>query len=413
MEDLRENQIEVKEQAAEKTPSDTERLVKLSLKTLYLTFVALALFLTMFVLLFPYPSMKTYMKTGMKSRALECAERYVNVHEKEYATVQPSYDSKFADVLYAGINLSSSLLDEEIKNGGDSAKVKKIAKQADKFASAYLSYDSLVQRTRIIDAYSLSHSLPSMHASVYSFENTATVLREKAGFILGGSQDSFWHFYENMLGDLLLNGDTFELNEETADKYIKLFNGLSGIIDHELNEIGFYSKVEFSPNGNASGESIAAAEFDFDGSQFALLYSRDGLRLHEGGAVVEGLSPLMKWASTTSQLETDPRGMQYWLPRFTDYVRDYAPSGKAEWAKKVFWTKSLADLIERISNAFTVMACNLEAYNEDQKNEIIAAADIWDKLGFVKDGDNEILFNEWYRFNVLPRYVSFLAASSN
>ncbi len=413
METSQENQIEVKAEITEEMPSDTERLVKLSLKTLYLTFVALALFMTLFVLLFPYPSMKTYMKMGMKSRALECAERYVGVRKNVYTSVQPAHDSKFADALYAGINLSSSLLDAEINKNANGAKVKRIAAQADKFASVYLSYDSLIARTRIVDEYSLSHSLPSMHASVYSFENTAAVLREKAKFILSGTQYSLGYFYENMQADLLLNNSAFTLTDENVDKYIKLFNQLSAIIDYELNAIGFYEKVVFSPNGNVDGNSISNAKFDFDGSQFSLLYLRDGIRIFDGGTEFAGTSPLLKWASTPNQLVSDPRGMQYWVPEITAYVRDYAPRSSAEWAKKVFWTKSLANLTERVSNAFAVMDCNLEAYNENQNAEISANADIWNDLNIVRSGDNEILYNEWYRFHVLPEYIAYLAASRN
>ncbi len=412
MEISQQNQIETQSINTEEKPSETERLVKLSLKTLYYSVVLLALFLTLFVLLFPYASMKTYMNMGMRSRALDCADRYYALHIKDYVASSPQYDSKFADVLYAGINLSSARLNEAIAKGGGKKAVEKEAARAEKFASSYLSFPSLKDRTRIADEYSVAHALPSMHASVYSFENTASVLREKARYILNGTGYSLEYFYGAMRADLLLNDSVFELTEESADKYIKLFNELSAIVEYELNELDFYSKVEFSPNGGVSSASVADADFDFDGTEFSMLYLRDELSFSEGGQVYSGVTPILKWASREDLLETDPRGMQYWLPEFTKFVRDYAPQNRADWAKKVFWAKSLADLTERISYAFLVMDCNLEAYGEDTHKEISATSDIWDELGFIETPNGKKSISEWYRFDLLRAYTVYLATAA-
>lgn len=413
MEISQQDKIETDSAIAESLPSESERLVKLSLKTLYSAFVLLALFMTLFVLIFPYTAMKTYMKTGMKFRALECADRYYNVHVKDYASSQPPYDSKFADVLYAGVNLSASLLDKELNKNGGAKAVKSIAESADKFASGYLSYASLYDRTRVVDEYSLAHSQPSMHASVYSFENTVAVLREKSRFILKGTEYSLGYFFDAMRDDLLINNGNFEITEESADKYIRLFNQLSAIIEYELNGMDFYSKARFSPNGGLYIDSVAEAKFDFDGTQFSLLYLRSELALSENGQVFVGKSPLLKWASSQSQLENDSRGIEYWLPKTVEFVRSYAPRNRAEWAKKLFWAKSLSELTERASYALSVMDCNLEAYNESMRKGISETADIWDELGYIDMEGHKITLADWYRFNLLPEYTAYTAASAN
>ena len=386
-------------------PSPTAALVKSGVKTLYWSVVLLALFFTMFVLLFPYTSLKLYMKTDNKLRALECADRYYNLHKNEYNSLQPQYDSKFADSLYAGVNLSRSLLDNALKKGSDKA-VMRYAKYAERLSSAYLSYDSLQERSDIVDSYSISHSLPSMHAAVYSFENTAAVLREKSRFILNGPQSSLEYFYDAMLNDLLI-AENFEITEENADRYIKIFNQLSAIIDYELNKIGLYEKAKFSSNGGLLRGSLANANLDFDGSQFVLLFLRSELRFTEDGQAYRGVSPLIRWASRPDLL-TDParsRGLEYWVKEFTLFVANY----RGDYTKRVFWVKSLADLTERIFYAFTVMDCNLNWYSESQHSAISECADKWEELNQI-DLNGGMSLTDWYRSEVLPQYRDYIAS---
>lgn len=395
--------------------SESERLVKTGLKTLYCAFVALALFMFLFVVLFPYQSMKLYMRLGNKVRALESADGFYKLHENDYGvTNAPSYDSKFADVLYAGINLSSEMLNAEADKGGfGSKKLLRYASAADRFSSCYLSYSSLETRTAITDNYSLSHFSPSVHASVYSFENTVSVLREKSRFLLRGNAYSLGYFYDEFSDGLLQNNDTFGFDKENTpdevDAYVCLFNQLSGIIEYELDAIGYYDNVKFNKDGYLIAESLIDAKLNFDGTQFGLLYLREPLKISDGGQTFSGKSPILKWASSSSQLVSDPRGLEYWMPQFIDYIDGYVPLTRSDAARRLYWAKSVADLTDRIASAFTVMEFRSEMYNQNQKDEIYETRTKWDSINYHDFGDGNKSVAEWYRFELVPGYAALYA----
>ena len=134
--------------------------------------IAIVLILAIIVLVAPYAAMRFYADCGNKTRALECADAYLNLYQDAPRT----YYGRYAGVLYSAAELAVKRAEK-----GD----KSAAKQADGYIRTYLAIEDIDKKNGQMDAYNLTHSSPNLHPALYStrayLENAAYRCRLMTG----------------------------------------------------------------------------------------------------------------------------------------------------------------------------------------------------------------------------------------
>lgn len=141
-------------------------------RTLFLSFIVIALILAVLVMIAPYRAMSFYMDCGNDRRALDSADIYINLHKgKEHG-----YSDKYADVLYSASELAVSMAESGNMRAAESGN---------RYIETYLAIKDIDERNKRIDEYNLLHSSPVLHPALFSvrayLENAAYRCRLMSG----------------------------------------------------------------------------------------------------------------------------------------------------------------------------------------------------------------------------------------
>ncbi|MDR2202413.1 MAG: hypothetical protein LBP26_06630 [Clostridiales bacterium] len=380
---------------------DAGGIVRLTVKTLYRTVVALAFFAALFAVCFPYPAMRFYLWTGLKGRALETAEVIVSRTIGAYGgTNGPPSDSHLADALVTGINLSTEFFNGSAqKNGLRHKDTLFYAKKIIKYADAYNSFSTLNIRSELIDADSLRRSPKWMHGNVYSYLDDVMCAREKARFASEGINPAFGDFSID-LNNLqtffpLDDGKSSDADKNMfMDRYSRIFNRFAAVLEAELRDMGYYN-IEFTANGLPTYDAVRAAELPFSADDFKLLFLRDSFSLSADGTP--------SYVNKSVQLLR----LEEFAPKIFDYMYAYNPETSAGFARKLYWARSLVNLTVRVREALGVMQVYSAAvYHANQYAMIDGIVENWDAL-MTMDGENgKPLVNVWYHNVLVPEYLN-------
>lgn len=350
-------------------------IIRTSVKTVFFTAVFCALLLTLAVFLFPFQAMNFYMDVGNKVRALESADVYLaGAKDKD----RPTYDSRYAGVLYTASDLAGSLFHAAVR----ADKKTYYAERTDELTERYFSVHNISMKNEAIDSFNLSSGVnPAAHPSLYSIADYMTVRQYDARVCLGKKDKLIWTRDRALDFDTLLNStlnaENFAVTDETILPWITVFHQLSSYIDGVFREIGVYELPDLGD------EALGTFGANLKGNHFDLFYS---LGERKGFTKIYTL--------VTGKFKV-----------FSDFVNAMPMSDAKSALKKCYCLKAISDFALKMDNLCYIL------YAQDYPVEVsVEASKTWRENDVYRYGPGEgeyYYMTNYYENTLLPSYIEF------
>lgn len=357
--------------------SDVGALIaKTAIKTVVYALAGIMLVAALFTTFFPYTAMRLYGDLGNKSRALECAERFLNGERGKYETSAPELDSKYVLALNNAATLSISLYGAAQSDGEKAER----AEQVKKYTDEYLAVPRISERNRLIDEYNIKRGNQPYyyHPSLYSYRDylvrynylARLTLGERDKWIYAGEQSNITIF-----SNMFVNVE-FAPTNNNIDEICEALNMLSAMIDYDFKRAEVESFGSLSENELGSIPAIAGTTLT---GWFEPLASRDGK------------TQLLKNIESKFEL-----------------LKNYAVSMTVTDAESalhgLYVFRSLSNFADSASAFLTALASS-SYYGGITTND-----DVWrGNLGHININGSNYNMRDYYNNVLLPRYAGMLA----
>ena len=350
-------------------------IAKTAIKTVVYALVGIVLVAALFTTFFPYGAMRLYGDLGNKSRALECAERFLNGERQKYEGIYPALDSKYVLALHNACSLSISLY------GGarNDDERKERAEQVKKYTDEYLAVPSIAERNRLIDEYNIKRGGQPYyyHPSLYSYRDylvrynylARIELGERNKWIYAGEQ-SDTAIFSNMFVNL-----EFAPTNNNIDEICEALNMLSAMIDYDFKRASVESFGSLSENELGSIPAIADTVLT---GWFEPLAAR------------EGKTQLLRNIESKFEL-------------LKNYAVSMTVTDSESALHGLYVFRSLSNFADSASAFLTALASS-RYYDGITTND-----DVWrGNLGHINIEGNNYNMRDYYNNVLLPRYAGML-----
>ena len=395
----------------------------IAVRSAFWTVVAGVLLFACFLSFFPYTAMRFYTKLDVSDMALSSAEKYLRWHSDVFDPINEKYPApfgKYADALYCAADNSVNFMNENTGKGKyASANAKYYARKVDKYASQYLSSNtviSLYPRSQQIDRYSLLHTPLAMHPYVYSYVNRLSTARFKAWYILGDR--------ESMDTQVSLQTTQWDQAgwQPGPDDYLLLAQ-LSAYINAELDNLGFTELIESKTNGVLMWDEAPVSAENFYGKNKPFdLFVYDAADKENDAQRGDG--ELTRLFDITSELTFAGGTTRNNFAVLVDYIRQnmrkytygQPEADRAEHLRYTYYLKTLVDFWRSMHNMTAVLYANRAYFDTASHAGLQRAAHFWEEASFVtgvyftRDGIGSLggcYIYEWFNWGMLYDYVNY------
>ena len=396
-------------------------MAAVGVRAAFWTVVALALLFACVLSFSPYTAMQFYVKIDCKDMALMSAEKYLSRHDDAYGEHRlPPPNGKYADALYLATGYSIDFMNATLaKKGRDSRDTLFYARKAETYINEYLSYNStgsLLDRTREIDAYSLSHTVAAMHPYVYSYSDYLQTTRFKTWYLLDKAE-TLLERVDTATTPWIVTDENWVLQDGDTviiDDLFLLLMQLTAYIDTELDALGLSEDI-----ASAKGHVLRVEQVR-DRSLLSGVNKPFDLFVYDSSD-----SPSFGNGETTNLY----KNLTVHFGALVDYLRrncvrytyDALEADKAQHLRLTYRLKILNDFTKSMRNMTAVLSGQTQYFDDAYTAELRKTHTDWESLGWVKgdgkmritrDGKREIIgtdagvfVEDWYTFGMLYDYV--------
>lgn len=365
-------------------------IAKTAVRTAVSAIVLLVLAVSLAVVFFPYQAMKAYMSFGMKSQALECAEKYISRKRDSYEEDAPELNSRYVTALYNACELSISLYTGAKKDGAK----KERAAQVIRYTEEYLAVPGIMQNLDELSRYAVAHQSYYYHPSLYSYRDYLVRYNYIARCESGERNDRESFIYDGRPADIGVLESTF-YNQS-----------LEEILDSERLSGNSYTIDALAESLNVLSAMIV---FDF---KKAGVESFEGLSENDFGNIGKDLDVSYPWFYPLADRRTESN-LSVLLDRIEekfDMLKRAAlkmpESDKREMLDKLYVFRSLSGFADNVWCALMTLSGN-EAYNEGAGTADANRFLKWQSLNGVEDYSGSM--RDYYNRELMPKYVKLLA----
>ncbi|MCL2061818.1 MAG: hypothetical protein FWH03_04245 [Firmicutes bacterium] len=389
--------MENTEENNQSVPQD-KGVAAVAVKAAYGFFIAATLFCTLFVMIFPYPSMLLYDTLGLDKRTYAMSERVVSRMYSEDA----QWDSRFAVGLYFAVDLSTQFMRDDIANKGYGHRTTlRSAEKVVKYTDMHEKF-SFVLRDRMVEDAMLANPrfIPDWHPNLFSHRAFVRSANFQARYIT----DSFENLYTYFIGSIIPQQPNF-LAANIMDDYAVRLLELNAVLSAELDDAGFHFPQDRLSGENSSMAYIVRKQIS-PSRRFRLLYNPNTIHIGEY-SVAAGKTPLLE------RIEAQIGEIWRFIHNFdtsapTLALRRQALLRRAHWARAV---SLLASNIRIITEIFEASPTVFESENYARINQMHKDwMEVHDR--YIQEPDTGALYplSLWYRNIILEEYKSTFTA---
>lgn len=356
-------------------------IAKTAITTVYWLVIVVMLGICCLAYVFPYNSMKIYADFGMTDRALQMGEIAISREAKRenFNFYESKYTATLIDVLLYSSIITNNAVNGKSYNKVNWDKVSYYAKKTIKYTDKYLDVTNISQRNKLIDEFNYSNSPPSIHANVYSYDESLRTGKMKAQLYCNEGLEKTFSDMTSLVNTL------YGYNSETRQRYLNDFiilsQQLSAYIEFELLRIDFISNKESDMTGLIFKQEPLSFNMLFDYEiGFTLLY-KNFTKIYS---------------------------------EYRDFIVKYNTNGDIkEQLKQLYYTKVINNLVDNMYSFAHVLYSKRNGFNEKLIDDIIMEyqgennSGGWlNNLHNGLEGEDKMSLETFYINKLLPKYIS-------